>query len=323
MVGGKTADQILRVDGKGCFVEFMSGMFEPLKPGKLGKVLMNFCTYNEQNNTQTCLIPIYIDIPKFCALTDDIRFGRLKPLAAREKQAVANGQKRYEDSIWQDMGGTSAKVLARQGKSRPDGMSESRVFDIVPARKENTYLLKATRGAGEETAQGIIAPKIDYRNKASYDQIQIAVSDDDLRAIAKTIDMYIEAYYTAQWMRGAFTKSNTTNTQASQSQAGNTSGVNNRPNNNYQQANNNASQQTQNRPQQPQANNQQAATSQPQARSGYGNVTDFKRSNSQQANQQGYNQPINQQPMGNTQGQAMEQNLNISDAEEFPFQSAM
>ena len=323
MVGGKTADQMLRVDGKGCFVEFMSGMFAPLKPGKLGKVLMNFCTYNEQTNAQTCLIPIYIDIPKFCALTDDIRFGRLKALATKEKQAVAKGEKRYEGSIWQDMGGTSAKILARQGKSREDGMSESRVFDIVPAKKENTYLLKATRGAGEEATQGIIQPKIDYRNKGSYDQIQIAVSDEDLRAIAKTIDMHIEAYYTTQWIQGVFMKENNTNANTGNSQSSNNTRPNNSQNNNNsrQQANNNQSsnqnRQTgskQDNPQQAQPNMQQLAQpSQPQTRSGYGNVTDFKR-----------NQQTNNPPAGNTQGQNMGQGYNnISDEEEFPFKSAI
>lgn len=322
MVGGKTADQILRVDGKGCFVEFMSGMFQPLKPGKLGKVLMNFATYNEQTNAQTCLIPIYIDIPKFCALTDDIRFGRLKTLAAKEKAAVANGEKKYEESIWQDLGGTSAKILKMQGKSRPDGMSESRVFDIIPARKENTYLLRATRGAGEEATQGIIKPKINYSDKNSYQQIQIPVSEEDLRAIAKTIDMYIQAYYTSQWMNGAFVKENNTNSNTGNTQPNNNTRPNNGQNNNNRQQTNNSQPTNQNRQAGNQQNNrtqqaaqqntqQSAQTSQPQARSGYGNVTDFKRNNNQQANNQ---------PAENTQGQNVG---NISDEEEFPFQSAI
>ncbi|MDD6071429.1 MAG: hypothetical protein PUC12_11570 [Clostridiales bacterium] len=293
MVGGKTNDQILRVDGKGCFVEFMSGMFEPLKPGKLGKVLLNFVTYNEQNNQQTCLIPIYIDIPKFSALTDDIRYGRIKSLAAKEKQLVASGQKQYEGAIWKDMGGTSAKVLERQGKARADGMSESRVFEIVPARKENTFLLKATRGAGEEqNTNGIIAPKINYKDRNTYDQIQIPISDEDLRAVAKMIDIYIQAYYTSKWMSGGFLKTNNNQTSNPQ-QAAPT-------------AQPSSSQQQQGQSQQQQIQQQ----SQPKpTQSSYGNITNFQARNSNNNN-------------NNNKG-TVNQTENISDEEEFPFESAI
>lgn len=294
MVGGKTNDQILRIDGKGCFVEFMSGMFEPLKAGKLGKVLLNFVTYNEQNNQQTCLIPIYIDIPKFSALTDDIRFGRIKALAGQEKKLVASGQKQYEGAIWKDMGGTSAKILARQGKSRPDGMSESRVFEIVPARKENTYLLKATRGAGEEqNTNGIIAPKINYKDRNTYDQIQIPISDEDLRAVAKMIDIYIQAYYTSKWMSGGFLKTNNNQNTTSQTAAPSAPPVQASSQQNYPQAGNS----------QQRNGYQQTQAKQSSAPSGYGNVTSF-------------------QSKSNNREMSQPQTF-ISDEEEFPFESAI
>lgn len=202
----KTPDQICRIDAQHCFVEFMSSLFEPATKGKEAKMVINFVAYGNDNKT-ICSIPIYVDIPKFLVLTDAIRFGTMKQKANAELQAVQQGTKKYPEAIWRDMGGTSAALLARLGKSRPNQKAESRIMEIVPSsRYIGSYMIKAVRGDGEEQQNGLIAPKIDYKNKKSYDLIAVLATEEDLKGMAKLVEMAYQGYVTSQWLAGSYSR---------------------------------------------------------------------------------------------------------------------
>lgn len=213
MVAGKSPDQICRMDSRGCFVEVRSCMFSPKKEGKLGKVLFNFVTYDEKTNKQTKSIPIYIDIPKMLVLTDDIRLGFFRQKMKEEiKRCLAAGDK-YCKAIWEDLGGTSVAGLNAGNRPRPDGKAESRIMEIVPAAKEEHVLIRAKRGPGNEMAKGLIAP--DYK-AGKFEQIDILVSLQELRAMAKLVDINITAYEGRKWAIGEHDLSyNTQQTQSS------------------------------------------------------------------------------------------------------------
>lgn len=211
MVAGKTADQICRMDARGCFVEVRSSMFEPKKEGKLGKVMFNFVEYDQSTNKAVKSIPIYVDIPKLLVLTDDIRLGYFKREMQAEIKRCQQAGDRYCRAVWEDLGGTSATALNLSGRPRKDGKSESRIFEICPAAKEGYVLLKAKRGPGNEQNKGIIAP--DYK-AGSFEQVCVLVSFDELRAMAKLIDINVTAYESRKWMNGGHDYAYETNQSA-------------------------------------------------------------------------------------------------------------
>ena len=200
IVYGKTPDQIARVDAKGCFVEIRSALFDAKREGKVGKVMLNFVEYDTNTNKTTKSIASYIDIPKMVELTDEIRLHFIDQEIRKEIQRAQSAGDKYCKAIWTDMGGTSAKTLAAKGKARPDGKSESRIFEVVPATKEGCVILRVKRGPGIEKEKGIIAP--DYKG-GSFEQINVLCTLTDLRAMAKLLDINITAYETRKWMNGA------------------------------------------------------------------------------------------------------------------------
>lgn len=80
----KTKDekQIIRLDGKNCFVEVMNFAFG------IGKVQINFIEYDLSKNQGERVkqeVNIYIDIDKFLVLANDVLSGKIAKLAEVEK----------------------------------------------------------------------------------------------------------------------------------------------------------------------------------------------------------------------------------------------
>ena len=82
--------QIIRIDGKNVFVEAMNSAF------KIGKIQLNFCSYDAKSNKMTANIPIYLSFEEFFSLKQDVVSGRLAKLAEVEK---AKGSK-YPKEIY-------------------------------------------------------------------------------------------------------------------------------------------------------------------------------------------------------------------------------
>lgn len=76
-------------------------------------------------------------------------------LKERGAYPVCNVSRRTD---YQCLGGTAADKLAKQGRSRPDGKSLSRVAQLIPANKGD-FLFIADSGPGETNAKGLIVPK--------------------------------------------------------------------------------------------------------------------------------------------------------------------
>lgn len=195
----KSVTQITRIDGNNCFLEVVNTGFQ------IGKIFFNFITYNPDTFKQTAIIPIYIDIQKWLAMSEDIKLGVVKRESDNMKAQILQ-QGGYAKAIRQDMGGTNKAKLAQQNKSRADGRDEARVFSILPATlsKSMDIILQAERGPGEETEQGLIAPKFNYKDKANYQKIMVSMKHEDLKGLACLIDMHLQSYLTAQWISGAF-----------------------------------------------------------------------------------------------------------------------
>lgn len=226
MTGGKTNDQICRIDCSGGFVEILNSVFEGYGKGRLGKVIMNLCTY-DSNCKQTGSIQSYIDIPSFLGLVDDVRFGRMKTLAKAEREAVKAGQRSggFPNAIWQEIKTTPREKLK---KPRKDGLDEVRILEIIPATKTKipSLMITATKCGGEKDKDGNIQKKINYKDKTSYEKIMITVSEEEFRCALIYTQMHIQAFYNRKWMNGAYDIENTPNT-SSQNQTAPSNNTNN------------------------------------------------------------------------------------------------
>lgn len=190
----KTKDekQIIRLDGKNCFVEAMNYAFG------IGKVQVNFIEYDlskGQGERVKQEVNIYMDIDKFMVLANDVLSGKIAKLSEVEK---AKGNQ-YCNAIYTDMGGVSAKNLESRGQARTDGKALSRQFKIVPGNKV-PFMLVGECGAGEESDTGLIVPK--YGAKPEQ-VVRIPLQADDLKRFVLVIQAHIQAYLTSVYVANA------------------------------------------------------------------------------------------------------------------------
>jgi len=172
-------NQIARFDGKNVFVEVLNNTFHLGK----GKVMLNFIKYNEKGVTDK--IDIYIDIQKAVVLCQDILSGKLAR-NVRDAQAT----KMFENkpvspytSYFTSLGGQNE---ARAG--RADGMALSKQFKIQAGTRV-PWVLRAETGPGKSSDTGLIVPS----GKAEQ-YINVALQDEDLKALALLLDKHINAY---------------------------------------------------------------------------------------------------------------------------------
>ena len=153
--GGLTMDkerntnQIVRKDGKGCFVESLNDAFS------IGRCHLAFAAYDlnrPAGERQTNLVQIYLDCGELLELCRKAESGELL-LRLQDKK-----QKGDKTPLYQCMGGTSAEKLHRIGRPRPDGKSLSRIFQLLPGNKSD-FLLVADSGPGETDEKGLIVPR--------------------------------------------------------------------------------------------------------------------------------------------------------------------
>lgn len=185
----KNPQQLVKVSGRDTFVEVMNDAFG------IGKVMINFAKYNDKNaagSRITDQIGIYMNLDEALVLCHDILSGKISGLAKIEKD---KGNK-YPGAIFTKLGGTSAKALASRGKSRPDGMSESRQFKIQPGARAD-FMLIGEKGKGEENATGLIVPK------SSEAKVMVPFSADDLKKLALILQSNIQAYTVARYVDGS------------------------------------------------------------------------------------------------------------------------
>ena len=71
--------------------------------------------------------------------------------------AARKAEARERGAIYQQLGGTPAERLA-SGRTRPDGMSLLRTFQLLLGAKSG-FLLVADSGSGEKNAKGLIVPR--------------------------------------------------------------------------------------------------------------------------------------------------------------------
>lgn len=179
--------QIIRIDGKNCFVEIMTGQFHK------GKVILNFEQYDDtkaKGERTVARITYFMPFDKFLQLEQDVKSGKLAKLAEKEKSI-----NKYPNAIYTDLTGTSSELLKKNNQARPDGNSESRQLKIIPGLKAE-FMMQAEKGPGEKSDKGIIKPL--YGNKPEQ-KVAIPMSGNDLKRLFSLTKVHIVGYITSQY----------------------------------------------------------------------------------------------------------------------------
>lgn len=155
-------------------------------------IRLGFRTYDNSGEAgQKILqsIDIFIDSDELLLLSHDILSGRItKQLAINQQTAKETGD--YPEPAYKLVGGTSAKKLSDQGKSRPDGKSLSRQFTIELGK--NGVIFKAVSGAGTQGKNGLIVPA--YNGSNPEQKIVITMPAKDMKKFALVSKAAVESF---------------------------------------------------------------------------------------------------------------------------------
>ena len=145
----KNASQIIRKDGKNCFVESLCDSFGI---DKMHLCFVNYDTSAEKGSRQTARIDIYVDAPEWIVWCSEAQLHITQKELERAKAANS-----YTPVI-QVMGGVSADTLKKRGQERSDGKSLSRIMTVGWGNKL-PVIIYAKSGPGEQDEKGLIVPK--------------------------------------------------------------------------------------------------------------------------------------------------------------------
>lgn len=180
--------QIIRKDGKNCFVEALSNSFE------INKILFKFVTYDSTQDVGskfTNEIDIYMDFSQYMRISKGITSGEYMYEMNQRKN---NGEKYVSMTLAQ--GGTTAADLIKKGKARDDGNGISRILTIAPSNIG--YFLTAVSGPGgiDKEGKGLIVPL--YKMNAPEQKVSIPISKNDINELFLAVDAQILAYLTSK-----------------------------------------------------------------------------------------------------------------------------
>lgn len=179
--------QIDRKDAKNCFIESLSDFFAN------GKVHFNFITYDTsrpENDRITNYVNIYIEIDKFLEFCRKMESGELRYIIGQKINTSDN------TPIEEWLGGIPAKKLAESGRSRPDGMSLSRVAKLLCGNKSD-FLFVADSGAGEQNKKGLIVPRF---GKNPENHVAVSLSWESLAELCLLTKEHYKAWLSSWYL---------------------------------------------------------------------------------------------------------------------------
>ncbi len=193
MANNNNNNQIIRKDGKNCFVEVMNDAFN------IGKVLFNFVSYNTANQAGskiTASIAVYLSFDEFYRICHDITVTKtiLKEIYNMSEAAKKEG-KTFAPQKVLCMGGRSAKSLANANKSRPDGMSLSRQMKIGMGNKL-PVILSAESGPGEQNDKGLIVP----RYQQPEQRVMVGFTYETIEELFLIVKAHLDAYLASKYV---------------------------------------------------------------------------------------------------------------------------
>lgn len=187
--------QIIRKDGKNCFVEVLSDSFS------INRVRFNFCTYDLSAATGsriTSSISIFLPFDEFYRICHDMTVSCILLQTIKKNVDAAKASGTYPTPITLNMGGRSARSLAASGTPRPDGMSLSRQLKLIGGDRF-PVLLQAECGPGEQNEKGLIVP----RYKTPEQRVLIPFTYETIKELFLIVKAHVDAYIVSRYVAGA------------------------------------------------------------------------------------------------------------------------
>lgn len=184
MAEERNQNQIIRKDGKECFVESLSDAFD------IGRAHFVFASYDlskPAGERQTNNIGIYIDIPEVLELCRKMASGEMREILRKKRETGDN------KPIQEWLGGTSAEKMKERGKGRGDGKSLSRVAKLLCGSKYD-FMFVADSGPGEQNEKGLIVPRFAGKGE---NHVVVSMSWDDLSEMMLMTKAHYEAWLAA------------------------------------------------------------------------------------------------------------------------------
>ena len=183
------ANQIIRKDARGCFVESLNDAFE------IGKIHLTFASYDTSRpagQRQTNNVHIYISVDEFLELCRKLSCGELRYMMKSRKE------NKDSTPLFQHLGGTCADKLKKLGRERKDGKSLSRTMQLLCGSRSD-FLLVADSGPGETNATSLIVPKF---GKNPENHVAVSLSFDALSELLLITQVHYSAWLSAWYARG-------------------------------------------------------------------------------------------------------------------------
>lgn len=175
-------NQIVRIDGRNCFVEVVKKAMSLKAKNSEGKIQLNFVRYDGQTKKQTGFGSFYFSFKEWFVLDDYIRKGEFVDDYVAAKTEQARTGESYASPVKQYYKGTVSQ-----------GQVISRALQLIPGNKDNTIVLALAQGPGEQTREGLIKPA----GKPAQ-TISVPMALDDMIGMIKLVDQEIQAHKTGE-----------------------------------------------------------------------------------------------------------------------------
>ena len=182
----RDAEQVLRIDGRGAFVEVTtSGL-------PIDKIYFGFVQYNksaEKGSRTSGNIKIYMNILEAQVLARDIMSGRLAGLKMKELKRMQKAGEKYANPVYSKQGETPA--------ASNNGQAIARLFEITPGSSQ-PWILCAKQGKAHETSEGLIV--MEGKPETT---IRVPCSDIALKQLALAIEAAVMTWVQLRFVPAA------------------------------------------------------------------------------------------------------------------------
>lgn len=187
-------NQIIRIDGRNCFLEVTKGGFNLKKSNDIGKVHLSVNAYDAETKKMVTSILLYVDFDHWMELSDLFDTGEYLNLMQHSRERQIQGKYSYPSEFWIDNGRMieDGNVYARMMKLSV-GSKKDKNDHYLPI-EEQPIIVRGEITPGELSETGLVMPK---RGAKPIKYTQVPVPQSQFKAMLKLVNMQIQAYYTA------------------------------------------------------------------------------------------------------------------------------
>lgn len=168
----------------------------------IDKLLLSFVEFVPHSFKAVQSIDVFLDISEALCFCQDILSGKIPKLALTEVERCKKEKIQYPNEVYTSpLGGVNEEKAKKRGL-RTDGKAISRLFKLSPGSKAD-FLFTAEQRAGhtDPKKKKLIVPEGPIEQV-----IRVGCTKRELKAIALSIQMHIEAYTTSKYANNGYAR---------------------------------------------------------------------------------------------------------------------